>query len=200
MAVTNNSVNNSSAPFAVTAGDLTVTNLTATYGGVVLSGTTGVISHVENAAADGQVLISKADGSNPVWATLTAGAGIDITEGANQITIAITSGTASWTPEATAFDIVSDCGYITTGGALVVATLPATAVIGDTFEITNTTSFGWSVAQNALQYINFGNLSSTIGITGSLSSTAIGDSLRVVCIVTDVGFQVLSSVGNITVV
>lgn len=201
MPVTNNSVNNSSAPFNVTAGNLTVTNIAGTNGGVVLSGTTGIISHVENPTTNGQLLISKSDGSNPIWASLSAGAGVSITPGANSITIALSAGTDVWTPEPTAFSMVAQNGYITTGtGGVVVSTLPATAVVGDVFEITNTTADGWQVAQNALQYINFGNLTTTIGVTGSLASTAIGDSLRFVCVVTNVGFQVLSSSGNITVV
>ena len=90
MSVTNNSINNASAPLAVTAGDLTVTNLTDTYGGVVVTGTTGIISHIENSATDGQVLISAAAGTNPVWASITAGTGISVTNGANSITLADT--------------------------------------------------------------------------------------------------------------
>ena len=187
MAVTNNSVNNDSSPFTVTAGNLTVTNLTGTYGGVTLSGTTGIISHVENPAVDGQLLISKSDGSNPIWASLTPGSNITITPGANSITIAAINEAVVWTPEATSFNIVAGNGYIATGlGAAITATLPATAVVGDIFEI-------------ALQYINFGNQTTTPGITGSLTTTAVGDCLRIVCIATNIGWQVLSSIGNLIV-
>lgn len=201
MAVTNNSVNNDSSPFTVTAGNLTVTNLTGTYGGVALSGTTGIISHVENPAVDGQLLISKADGSNPIWANITAGTGIAITNAANSITIDATLST-SWTPKSTSFSMVAENGYIAIGlGAGITATLPATATVGDIFEITDADpTYIVTIAQNALQYIQFGNLTTTPGITGSLATTAVGDSLRIVCTVTDVGFQVLSSIGNITVV
>ena len=145
MSVTNNSLNNASAPFTVSAGNLTVSNVAGTYGGVVLSGTTGIISHVENPTTNGQVLISKSDGSNPIWASISAGTGISVTPGANSITIAVTTGTDSWTSEATSFSMVAQHGYITTGGSLVVATLPATAAVGDVFEITNTTASGWKL-------------------------------------------------------
>jgi hypothetical protein len=201
MAVTNNSVNNDSSPFTVTAGNLTVTNLTGTYGGVTLSGTTGIISHVENPAVDGQLLISKSDGSNPIWASLTPGSNITITPGANSITIAAINEAVVWTPEATSFNIVAGNGYIATGlGAAITATLPATAVVGDIFEIADADpTYAVEIAQNALQYINFGNQTTTPGITGSLTTTAVGDCLRIVCIATNIGWQVLSSIGNITV-
>ena len=196
-----NSINEQSAPFTVTAGDLTVTNLTGTYGGVTLSGTTGIISHVENPTTDGQLLISKADGSNPIWASITPGTGISVTPGSNSITIAATAGGVTWTGKTTSFAMVAENGYIAIGlGAGITATLPATAAVGDIFELTDADStYLVTIAQNALQYINFGNLTTTPGITGSLATRDIGDSLRIVCIVTNIGFQVLSSVGNITV-
>ena len=55
---------------------------------MVVSGTTGIISHIENPTTNGQLLISKSDGTNPIWASLTAGANISITPGANSISIA----------------------------------------------------------------------------------------------------------------
>lgn len=201
MSVTNNSVNNSSAPFSVTAGDLTVTNLTGTNGGVVVSGTTGIISHIENPTTDGQLLISDSTGTNPIWASLTAGTGISITPGTNSITIAATLST-SWTTKSTSFNMVAENGYIAIGlSAPITATLPATAAVGDTFELTDADpTYIVTIAQNASQYINFGNLTTTVGTGGSLATTAPGDSIRIVCIATDVGFQVLSSIGNWTVV
>jgi hypothetical protein len=196
-----NSLNQASAPFTVTAGDLTVTNLTGTYGGVTLSGTTGIISHVENPTTDGQLLISAAAGTDPIWASLTAGTNISITPGANSISIAATGVGISWAGKTSSFAMVAQNGYITNHAVtLVVGTLPATAVVGDIFEITNIGAAGFKVTQNAAQYINFGNSTTTVGTGGSLASSAIGDSLRIVCVVTDDGFQVLSSVGNIDLI
>ena len=196
-----NCINQQSAPFEVTAGNLTVDNLAGTNGGVVLSGTTGIISHVENPTTNGQLLISAAAGTNPIWASLTPGTGISITPGTNSITIAATSGTGAWTPETTAFAMVAENGYIANNAVTrVVGTLPATAAVGDEFEITNIGAAGFEVAQNASQYINFGSSTTTVGTGGSLSSSAIGDSIRIVCIVTNNGFQMLSSVGNINLI
>jgi hypothetical protein len=196
-----NCINQSSAPFSVTSGDLTVTNLTATYGGVVLSGTTGIVSHVENPTTDGQLLISAAAGTNPVWASITPGTGISVTPGTNSITIAATAGAITWTAKTASFAMVAKNGYITNHAVtLVVGTLPATATVGDIFEMTNLGAAGWKIAQNASQYINFGSATTTAGTGGSLASSAIGDSIRIICIVTNNGFQMLSSVGNIDLV
>jgi hypothetical protein len=118
-----------------------------------------------------------------------------------QLGTAAIPGTLTWTPETSAFSIVSKNGYICNHATVqVVGTLPATAAVGDTFKITNIGAAGWKVAQNASQYINFGNVTTTVGTGGSLASTAVGDSLEVICIVTNNGWQVVNSVGNITYV
>lgn len=94
--------------------------------------------------------------------------------------------------------IVKDNGYLSNGTGLVF-TLPVTAAVGDTFEISNIgTSF--SIAQNAGQNIRLGDQVTTTGVTGSLSSATTGDSLRIVCSVANTSFQVVSSMGNITYV
>lgn len=64
----------------------------STFGkGVLFSSVAGVISAA--AGADGQVIIGKS-GDSPLWATLTAGAGIGIVNGANSITISAPGATA----------------------------------------------------------------------------------------------------------
>jgi hypothetical protein len=196
-----NSINSTASVFDVSVGDLTVANLGGTYGGVVLAtASTGVIAHVENSTTAGQLLISKADGSNPIWASITPGTGISVTPGSNSITIAATTA-MSWSAKTTSFSMVALNGYIANhASVLVVATLPSTATVGDIFEITNIGVAGFKVAQNALQYIYFGLNKTTIGTGGSLSSSNLGDSLRFICTVTDVGFQMLSAIGNIALV
>jgi len=201
MSTSVNSLNSASAVFDVSSGDLTVVNLGGTYGGVVLAApSTGIVSHVENPTTNGQLLISKSDGSNPIWASITPGTGISITPGANSITVAATTA-ESWTVKTVSFAMVKDNGYITNhGSTLVVATLPATCAVGDIFEVTNIGAAGFKVAQNANQYINFGINITTVGTGGSISSANIGDSLRLVCIVTNNGFMALSSMGNLNLV
>lgn len=91
-------------------------------------------------------------------------------------------------------------GYISNDAALVTLTLPATAVIGDVIRVAAKGAGGWLVAQNASQSIRLGNMATTAGVGGSLASTDLGDCIEILCTTTDTGFEVLSSVGNITIV
>ena len=91
-------------------------------------------------------------------------------------------------------------GYIANNGSLVTYTLPATASIGDTFEITYKGAGGWAVAQNAGQSIRLGNSITTTGVGGSLASTAAGDTIKFTCITANTLFIVTSVIGTITVV
>lgn len=88
-------------------------------------------------------------------------------------------------------------GYITSGGSRVNITLPTTAAVGSIIEVFNLNANGWSISQNTSQYIIFGAVQTTT-TTGSLSSTQIGDSIKLICVVANNGWAVVSSIGNIT--
>lgn len=90
-------------------------------------------------------------------------------------------------------------GYYTQNAATTTLTLPLTMAAGQYFEITGVGSGLWVIAQLASQSIVFGNTTSTVGAGGSLSATAVGDSIRVLCTVANTTFQVISAVGNISV-
>lgn len=80
------------APDVIIQNNLEVTNdfTVDTFGtGVLVSDGVGAISSING--TDGQVIIA-ATGADPLWANLTAGAGISITNGANSISIAATGG------------------------------------------------------------------------------------------------------------
>jgi hypothetical protein len=91
-------------------------------------------------------------------------------------------------------------GYFANNAGTVTVTLPATASIGATVRVAGMGAGGWAVAQNAGQSIKIGNTVTTVGVGGSLASTDIGDAVEIVCRVANTGWQVLSLVGNITVV
>ena len=185
----------------VTAGATTLTPLAAATAGIVTKTTAGVLGAIENTANDGYVLISKANASNPVWASLTQGANITITPGANSITIAAGAGGTAWAVDTTGtIALVAGNGYIINKVTLTTATLPATAAVGGTIEITGMGAGGWLIAQRANQMIYFGAYTTTTGIGGSLASTSDRDTIKMICIVADLEFQVISSIGNITYV
>jgi hypothetical protein len=109
-------------------------------------------------------------------------------------------GGMTWTVRGLSFQMVVSNGYFIGPNGLsvrCVATLPVTAAVGDVIEVVNTVSTGWQIAQNANQFISMGASSTTVGVGGSLSSTGMGDTVRLVCYIQDIGFWVVSSIGNI---
>ena len=133
-------------------------------------------------------------------ATITAGAGISVTPGANTITIATTNGVA-WTEVTGASQAMAvDSGYIANNAGLVTLTLPATAVVGDRIRIAGKGAGGWRCGQNAGQTINFGNTATTAGVAGYIDSTNQYDALELLCITANTTWVALSSVGNLNVV
>lgn len=91
-------------------------------------------------------------------------------------------------------------GYINTNVALTTLTLPDTAAVGDIIRLTGAGSGGWKIAQNAGDTIHFGSSSTTTGTGGSLASTSTRDTVELVCVVANTDFQVLSSIGTVTVI
>lgn len=131
------------------------------------------------------------------------GAGIAITGTGDDVTIAATATPfkITWSVIATATKtIVVNEGYFANRGAGVTFTLPATAALGDIFYVSAIDAGGWTIGQSAGQSIRIGNQITTTGGGGSLASTAIGNTVCVVCSVANTGFNVISSMGNITVV
>ena len=170
---------------------------TLTSNGVLLGAGTGNVTASTAFTANGQLLIGNGS-SAPSVATLTAGAGITITNSAGGITIAAPGGGFTWTTSAST-TLVAENGYVATGSAQAVFTLPASAVLGDQFVVMSSTgNTGFiQVVTTGSQTIRLGNVNAATSLTG----TAIGDSLHIVCVVagtTSAGFQVLSSVGNFT--
>lgn len=149
---------------------------------------------------NGQLIIGST-GVNPVAATLIAGSGISITNGAGSITVSA-SGSAGWVDQTTGtVTMAVNTGYTADAGAsLITFTLPATSAIGDFIEINGKSSGLYTIAQATGQQIHFGNIASTSGAGGSVSSTLQFDCIRLRCITANTIWVVVSSVGNFTIV
>jgi hypothetical protein len=91
-------------------------------------------------------------------------------------------------------------GYITNNASLVTLTLPNTFAIGSVIEVVGKGTGGWRIAQNAGEIIHFGNIDTTTGTGGTLTSTLRYDAIRLVATSADTEFNVVSVQGNITVV
>lgn len=186
-----------SANVSIDSGGLVVASLSA---GVAQTDSLGKFS--SSNGSNGQVLIG--GGSTPVWANLTAGTGISVTNGAGSITIAATASAFTWNDvTGTSASMAVNNGYVADNAALVTLTLPSTAAFGSLIEVTggvNGTGL-WKIAQNSGQTIHFGNVATTTGVGGYLQATAQYDSVRLLCNKTDTDWVVLPGTqGNITYV
>lgn len=180
----------------------TVTGLATANNSTLTTGATGV-PVLTSIAVNGGLLIGSASGP-PLVGTLTAGTGVTITNAANAITINATGGGLTWTDvTGTSASMAVNNGYLADNAGLVTLTLPATAVQFSIIAVGGFGSGGWKIAQNANQSIQFGSAASTtIGITGSLSSTNRYDSVYMIAAVggASTTWLVLNAVGNLTVI
>jgi hypothetical protein len=150
---------------------------------------------------NGQLLIGST-GADPVAASLSAGPGISIANGAGSITISGTASGIGWTDvTGTTQAMVADNGYTANNAGLITFTLPATAAYGTGLAVVGKGAGGWTIAQNSGQNIQIGSTSSTVGAGGSVSSTNRFDSINLVCTTANTTWTVLGGPqGNFTIV
>jgi hypothetical protein len=152
--------------------------------------------------ADGQLIIGRT-GLRPTVATLTAGAGISITNGSGTITIANAGAAPSWNFISASQPMIPDNGYVcvSTGvPAAIVLPLPAVSAQGQEIEVYLDGATSWQITQGAGQSILYGNTNTTGGVGGSITSTSQGDSIRLLCVTANLRWIVLSGVGNPTII
>lgn len=152
--------------------------------------------------SNGQVLVG--GGTGPVWANITStDTSVTITNGANTIDLSVApSSSFTWNVETGAsVNMAVNNGYIANrSAATLAALLPATAAVGDVVRVTGIdNATGWRITQNAGQTIHLGTSATTTGAAGYLESTAIRDSVELVCVIANTTWNALSVVGNITV-
>lgn len=123
------------------------------------------------------------------------------TPGTNTLTIAVAGTGLTWSREVNAaVPIVVNYGYINTNAGLTTFTLPALSAIGDIVEIVGESAGLWTIAQNAGQNIQVGNVSTTIGIGGSIIATNRYDTVRIVCRVANTTWSTTGYVGALNVI
>lgn len=128
-----------------------------------------------------------------------------IATGPNTLTINVTGsgggGFVTWSVITSSQSGVAGNGYFCNGGSQVVVTLPSSSAVGDTIAVAAMNSNGFRISQPSGVSVQFTNTTTTIGTGGSLTSTAIGDSVILVCNVANTSwFAVPGSMGNITIV
>jgi hypothetical protein len=139
----------------------------------------GALASLSNGSA-GQILVSNGAGANPSFQSVPTVVTWNAVAGTSQ-TLAVQK------------------GYVNQNAGLTTFTLPATANFGDIVEIAGMGAGGWTIVQNTSQNIIVGNLTSTT-TSGSVSSTAAHDTIRLLCTVANTTFMALDWAGNLTVV
>lgn len=99
----------------------------------------------------------------------------------------------------TSASMTTNNGYVADNAGLVTLTLPSTANLGDQLTINGKGAGGWTIAQNANQSIQFGTLTTTVGVSGSLSSTNRYDTVVLQCMTAGTStLWTAKSTGNLT--
>ncbi len=116
-----------------------------------------------------------------------------------------TAGLVSWFTVTTNQALVAHTGYFNNAAGVITFTLPATAAVGDTYDVQCVGTAGMIIAQRAGQTIQFGEYTTTSGTGGSLSSTGTGSGagtgVTIACYIANTGFTILpgGATGFITV-
>jgi hypothetical protein len=196
---TANNINANSAGLARYDGAGSWTGVTVVQHDLLIGAASNGITSL--ALTNGQLAIGNT-GNDPTAATLTAGTGITITNGSGAITVAGVGGGLTWTVvTGTTQSATVNSGYICNNAGTVTVTLPTTAAVGSIVAVTGiNNATGWTIAQSSGQQVFFGTASTTSGATGTLSSTATRDTVFLLCVVANTTFNVIDSIGNITIV
>ena len=122
------------------------------------------------------------------------------TNGAGTLSWSTITGGLSWSAVTADRSLVAEEGVLAnkSSGTLTL-TLPSTAALGKVIRVSGMQNT-WRIAQNASQKINFGNRSTTTGTGGYLENSNARDAVELVCCVANLEWNVISSIGNITIV
>jgi len=157
------------------AGSTLTTQLTGLTNHSLLVGAgTATITNL-GVATNGQLPIGSA-GADPVLATLTAGTGISITNGAGSISIAATGAGFTWSDTSGTVTASAENGYFIT--AACTSTLPASPSEGDTIKYIVDTASALTITAAGSQKIRVGNTISAAG--GTSVNSQQGDAITLV--------------------
>ena len=220
MVIKNSSVNLSITPnatgYTIGGGTTTLRNLTVSGASdltINQSGATATTYTLPSALAADQVVVAtnfnavgtllygstaSAAGTGAPTQLAVGSQGQVLTVGASSALTWASPQSVTWTGVSTATACLQNTFYYVTSGT-VAFTLPTTAAAGSLLSMSVGKGTAFTVAQGAGQSIQFGNVSSTLGATGSLSSTSNGDTINLVCVVPNTTWCVVSCMGNINV-
>lgn len=179
------------------SGSNAVSGLATANRAVMTTGATG-IPVMTALATDGQLIVGSTAGA-PAAATLTAGAGVSVTNASNSITIAATGGgltvaTIAGTTQAAAVNTK----YFALNAGQTTLTLPAVYAVGDIIALVGATANtgGWIVATQAGDTVRVNNATTSAG--GTVTSAAIaGQTIYLECDVANTSWIMTQTVSTI---
>lgn len=172
---------------------------------ITLGSTSSTSSTQLNAGSGGVILQAQGagavvtNGSSVMLVTQdTAGKVLTSNGAGNAPSFQIPSG-IFWTVITANQTAVNNNGYICNKAGTLVLTLPAAAAVGTVIAVTGiNTATGWQIALQTGQTVFFGTKATTT-TTGTITSTGIRDTLQIVCVVANTSWNVIFSVGNLTI-
>jgi hypothetical protein len=137
-----------------------------------------------NPSSNGQLLIAAA-GAPLAWSTLTPGSGINITNAANSVTIAVAQdGMPVVEVTSGPFDMSNNTTYLANFSSLDQFNMPTTAAVGDVIRVTQkNNSVGFDIVAGPSQIIHVGNNSTSPG--GGMLTAGNWASVTMRCVVAD---------------
>ena len=134
--------------------------------------------------------------STAVWQkviTLTGGSGVTITQNGSVIEISASSSGITWNDvTGTSVNMVTNNAYQPNNASQVMLNLPSSASFGDELWVKGYGAGGWTIIQGSGQQIIVGDESTTVGASGSLSSTNRYDAIQLSCVVSNTVWQAVS--------
>ena len=171
---------------------------TITLHGIMMGNGTGNVVPTGE-MTNGQILIGKTN-DFPTPGQLQPGTGIEISSGSGSITVSSWGGGLSWTLKGVSMSLVPNNAFIVNSGAALTFALPTLSSVGDVCALTLDGATSWQITQAATQQIRIGALETTVGVAGSITSAAQGDTIYIVCSVANTRWNVVHSIGTLIVI
>jgi len=166
-------------------------------------------------AGGGQWVLVTATGGDPIQSIITdsgtalpaagavslvGGSGVNTSASGSTVTINVTGFGIKYTTVTANTSMQIDSGYITNkAGTAASMLLPATAPVGSAISVVGRGATGWIITQAAGQSINMNSVSTTVGVGGSLASSAQFNSVNLICTIANTTWTVINSEGVLTV-
>ncbi len=150
---------------------------------------------------DHSVLIGA--GTNPIAFAAPGTAGLVLTSNGPGADPSFQAAAASFvwnSVSGTSQTLVPSNGYVNQNSSLTTFALPASASFGEVFVIAGVGTGGWRISQASGQQIIVGEVSSIVGVGGSVSSTKNSDNIYLLCITDNTTFKALYWSGNLDIV